>query len=165
MVCLNTDGALSNVIGRGSIDGLFRDHTGDCLFAYCKDIDTSTVLEVELWRILEGLQLARQNGFERIVIQTDSNNAFQLVTPPSPTSPLALVCTIADLYNRAWYVASQKIYREANVASDFIAKMTAPLDGSWKALDYFSSPLQCHLHRDILCSSETLMYRLRPPFH
>ncbi|KAE8709563.1 hypothetical protein F3Y22_tig00110330pilonHSYRG00173 [Hibiscus syriacus] len=99
--------------------------------------------------ILEGLQIAWQHGYEKIVVQSDSSAAVQLLSPPSADSPFAFVRSIAMLMDRPWFIEFKTICREANTAADFIAKQPAPSDGSAFIFDSFSTPLLDFLHRDI----------------
>ncbi|KAE8676706.1 hypothetical protein F3Y22_tig00111582pilonHSYRG00736 [Hibiscus syriacus] len=67
-VCLNTYGALSLSTGHGSAGGLLRDSSGDFLASFRRSLGHSSVLETELWGILEGLKIARNLGFERVIV-------------------------------------------------------------------------------------------------
>ncbi|KAE8692779.1 hypothetical protein F3Y22_tig00110831pilonHSYRG00755 [Hibiscus syriacus] len=153
VICLNTDDVYPTSTGRGSIDGLLRNSSGDCLLAFCRDIGISLILETELWAILDGLQAAWHYGCDRLVVQTDSMDVYHLLSPPASTSPFTLVCAIVSLYNRAWYVEFQvefqKINREANAAAHYIAKMGTSPYGSRITFVQPSAPLEVLLHRDV----------------
>ncbi|KAE8688384.1 hypothetical protein F3Y22_tig00110987pilonHSYRG00164 [Hibiscus syriacus] len=138
-----------------------RNSEGTCLFAFRRYVGCITVLEVELWGILVGLQFTWQQGCERVVVQTDSNEALSFLSPPSVDSSLALVRAITTLYNKPWFIECKKIYHESDAAVYFIAKMDTPLDGSPVIIDSSPSPLAAVLCRDIsgppyLCLSESL---------
>ncbi|XP_038992137.1 uncharacterized protein LOC120115510 [Hibiscus syriacus] len=128
-VCLNTDGALSQLTKTGSVGGLLRN---------------SAVLEVELWAILEALQVPWQRDAKRVLVQTDSSDTHDLLSPPSIGSPFALVRLIETLYDKPWSVVFIKIYCEANSAADYIAKMDTPQDGSVFIFDFFSATFTCY---------------------
>ncbi|KAE8689466.1 hypothetical protein F3Y22_tig00110937pilonHSYRG00069 [Hibiscus syriacus] len=145
---LNTDGAPSRSTNHGSAKVLIQNSNGDCLVAFRMFLGHTTVLEVQLWGILEVLRIVWQNCFERIVVQTDSSEALQLLSLPSIENTFALVRSIATLYNKSWCIDFKKIYREANVATGYIAKMTALPDGSLIIFYSFSAPLLDILRRD-----------------
>ncbi|KAL4296187.1 hypothetical protein GQ457_12G022690 [Hibiscus cannabinus] len=94
------------------------------LFGSCSghELGLTTVLQAELWRVLEGLKLAWSNGHERLLVQIDSSDVHHLLSLPSPESALPLVRSIVELLNRAWFVDFSLIPREANAAADRMAK-------------------------------------------
>ncbi|KAK8524790.1 hypothetical protein V6N12_029645 [Hibiscus sabdariffa] len=71
-ICLNTDGVVSTLNGFGSIGGVFRAHDGGWILGFNKSIGITQPLQSELWAILTGLQLAQDNGYERLLIQSDN---------------------------------------------------------------------------------------------
>ncbi|XP_039015191.1 uncharacterized protein LOC120145436 [Hibiscus syriacus] len=130
-----------------STSGLIRNSSGNCLAAFCRFLGHTTVLEAELWGVLEGLQVVWQNDFEKIIVQIGSSEALQLL-PPSTDSPFALVRSIVSPYSKPWCIEFQNILHEANVASDYIAKMPAPTDGSCFIFYSFPTNLLAIFHKD-----------------
>ncbi|KAE8703862.1 hypothetical protein F3Y22_tig00110462pilonHSYRG00231 [Hibiscus syriacus] len=96
-ICLNSDATVSTITGVGSIGGVFRDHSGSHILSFAKNIGITTVLQAELWGILEGLKIAKLRNFSRILVQSDNVEAIKLLTPPSMHSPFQLVRSIAIL--------------------------------------------------------------------
>ncbi|KAL4352609.1 hypothetical protein GQ457_06G035460 [Hibiscus cannabinus] len=147
-LCLNSDASLSHSSGVGSVGGVVRDHSGAFLFSYSKSIGTTTVLQAELWGILEGLRIARDRGCVRIQVQSDSADAINLLSPPSMLSPFSLVRSIAIFCAGDCDIVFSTIPREANMVADFMSK----LDSSSSIAIYDSvSPtpgLRDLLHRD-----------------
>ncbi|MBA0654386.1 hypothetical protein Goklo_021400, partial [Gossypium klotzschianum] len=52
--------------------GIVRDSNGKWIFGFCRYLGCCTVLDAELWGILDGLNLIMDQGFEGILIQIDS---------------------------------------------------------------------------------------------
>ncbi|KAL4351251.1 hypothetical protein GQ457_06G013060 [Hibiscus cannabinus] len=147
-LCLNSDASLSHSSGVGSVGGVVRDHSGAFLFSYSKSIGTTTVLQAELWGILEGLRIARDRGCVRIQVQSDSADAINLLSPPSMLCPFSLVRSIAIFCAGDCDIVFSTIPREANMVADFMSK----LDSSSSIAIYDSvsptSGLRDLLHRD-----------------
>lgn len=59
--------------------GIFRDEKGDFLRAFTFKCGSCDALTVEIWAIARGLRVARQAGFTKIVLQTDSFQACELI--------------------------------------------------------------------------------------
>ncbi|KAE8673137.1 hypothetical protein F3Y22_tig00111810pilonHSYRG00091 [Hibiscus syriacus] len=53
-MCLNTDGAVATLDGRGSIGGVIRNSNGEWITGFTKNIGTTLILHAELWSIYEG---------------------------------------------------------------------------------------------------------------
>ncbi|KAE8705409.1 hypothetical protein F3Y22_tig00110429pilonHSYRG01085 [Hibiscus syriacus] len=147
-VSLNNDGVVSPQTGLSLIGGIFRDHSRNCLGVFHKSLGTSTILEAELWGIYEGLRSAWQFGFERVIVQSDCEDAIQLLSPLSASSPFVAVGAIAHLLDQTWVVLFRKIYRYTNMAVDFLAKFDdLPSDATVK-VDPFPDRLLSILLRD-----------------
>ncbi|KAE8683537.1 hypothetical protein F3Y22_tig00111201pilonHSYRG00131 [Hibiscus syriacus] len=78
-MCLNTDGAVATLDGRGSIGGVIRNSNGEWITGFTKNMGTTSILHAELWSIYEGLLIVRNLGIHRLWIQSDSSRAFKLV--------------------------------------------------------------------------------------
>ncbi|XVE58507.1 hypothetical protein DITRI_Ditri04bG0175000 [Diplodiscus trichospermus] len=75
-VKLNTDGSLrpSGETARGG--GLVRDANGSWMCGFSFNIGSCDVSAPELWAVVQGLKLAWQKGFRRVVLETDSRLVF-----------------------------------------------------------------------------------------
>ncbi|KAF7818736.1 reverse transcriptase [Senna tora] len=76
---LNTDGSCQgnqNLIGGG---GLIRDSNGNWIHGFIKFLGEGNSLLAELWAICEGLNLAKHLGCIRIIVETDSSAAVNLI--------------------------------------------------------------------------------------
>ncbi|KAL4347365.1 hypothetical protein GQ457_17G005960 [Hibiscus cannabinus] len=137
MVCLNTDGAVMRNSGVGSIGGIFRDFNGAYLFGFVKKIGVVDALQAELWAISIGLDLALRLGHTHLLVQCDNYDVVTLLSHPTLPSPHPLVRSILQVLSPSFFVQFVHIYRESNMAADFMAKIDAPMDGS---LLSFSTP-------------------------
>ncbi|KAE8705411.1 hypothetical protein F3Y22_tig00110429pilonHSYRG01095 [Hibiscus syriacus] len=61
--------------------------------------------------LIGGLRSAWKFGFERVIIQSDCEDAIQLLSRLSASSPFAAVGAITRLLDQAWVVIFRKIYR------------------------------------------------------
>ncbi|KAE8717728.1 hypothetical protein F3Y22_tig00110029pilonHSYRG00116 [Hibiscus syriacus] len=85
--------------------GLFCDYLGNFSLAYSEDLSFTSTLTAELWGISEGLKLALFLGFEKVMVQIDSSDAFHLPSNPSLASPFPQVRFILGLLNNGWSVS------------------------------------------------------------
>ncbi|MBA0644090.1 hypothetical protein Goklo_028301, partial [Gossypium klotzschianum] len=75
-VCLNTDGLVRVEGDFASAGGLVQDSNRVWMFGFCRYFGCFSVLDAELWAILDGLHLTLDRGFNHILIQTDSLEAI-----------------------------------------------------------------------------------------
>ncbi|MBA0880715.1 hypothetical protein Goshw_027107, partial [Gossypium schwendimanii] len=59
--------------------GCVRDHKGDWIMGIVRYLDNCSVLETELWGILDQLNLMVNRGFQKIFIQTDNIKAIKAI--------------------------------------------------------------------------------------
>ncbi|MFQ6644079.1 hypothetical protein Gotur_029925 [Gossypium turneri] len=75
IVCLNTDGSVRLDEGFATVRGFVSDQNGSWIIGFSIFLENYTVMEAELWGILDGLKLILDRGFERVLIQADSLEA------------------------------------------------------------------------------------------
>ncbi|KAK8987848.1 hypothetical protein V6N11_065454 [Hibiscus sabdariffa] len=122
-VCLSTDGAVSLGSGIGSVGGVFRADDGSWISGFNKTIGVACPLQTELWGILLGLQLAWDNGFERLIVQSDSKEAIKrLASMQVSSDPCSLVRTIDRMRHRGWATEFRWIPRDGNKPADMLSK-------------------------------------------
>ncbi|KAH1083388.1 hypothetical protein J1N35_023149 [Gossypium stocksii] len=110
-----------NVAGAG---GLIRDSNGNWIAGFSRFIGSSMPLQAELWGIADGMKLAWDLRYRKLVMEIDSSIALDLLGDVNAiNSPLSMIRSSNDLRNRPWEVIFCKIYREANRA--------APLQATW----------------------------------
>ncbi|MBA0632683.1 hypothetical protein Godav_001378 [Gossypium davidsonii] len=82
-VCLNTDGSVRINEGFATDRGCVTNHNGEWIIGFSRYLGNCIVLEVELWGILDGLNLTLDRCFKRILIQTDSIEAINAIMEDS----------------------------------------------------------------------------------
>ncbi|MBA0601268.1 hypothetical protein Gorai_004449, partial [Gossypium raimondii] len=70
-VSLRTNGSVSLDEGFATVGGFVCDHNDGWIMGFCRYLGNCTVVEAELWGILNGLNLILDRWFERVLIQTD----------------------------------------------------------------------------------------------
>lgn len=76
---LNTGGSVRDDSEHASYGGLLRDDNGVFLAGFACNLDSCTIMYVELFGILHGLQLAKSIYVVRLYIESDSNNAIHML--------------------------------------------------------------------------------------
>lgn len=122
-VKLNTDAVSKGNPGLSGGGGLFRDHLGSFLSAFCFFHGDSLALSAELQALLLGLQLAVKLGFPRIVVM-DSLAAVQLIQAqhvPTRRDYFLIDNCRRLIAGNPWEVQICHVRRSANKAADSLA--------------------------------------------
>ncbi|KAK5813122.1 hypothetical protein PVK06_028568 [Gossypium arboreum] len=103
-----------------------------------RSIGSGSVLNSQLWEILDGFNVAWQRGLSKVVVECDNRVATELLQDGSnEDNPLLLVQMIKEVCNESWTVRFQHVYREANQVADFMAK---PCISRTHDLEVFEDP-------------------------
>ncbi|KAK9045708.1 hypothetical protein V6N11_051617 [Hibiscus sabdariffa] len=86
---------------KGTIGGLIRDDNGVWLIGFAKVIGHSSSLQAELWATLEGMKLAWEQGYPRVVVQSNCKQAVELIRSLD-LSTFSLVRAINRLRHLNW---------------------------------------------------------------
>ncbi|KAK9033942.1 hypothetical protein V6N11_050122 [Hibiscus sabdariffa] len=70
-ICINVDGDVYFNTSMGSIGGLTRDSNGHWIIGFCRFTGVASAFNTVLWTINTRLQLAWDNGFQKVQIQSD----------------------------------------------------------------------------------------------
>lgn len=73
---LNYDGAFVEIGEKG---GILRSDSGNFVFDFTVNLGPCSVMEAELWAILNGLKLAKDKGFDKIQLETNSLAAMRII--------------------------------------------------------------------------------------
>ncbi|XP_057444549.1 uncharacterized protein LOC130736776 [Lotus japonicus] len=82
---------------------------------------------MELMAIFQGLKLAWEEGFRRVLCLSDSLLPVSLIQEP-PTrfhECTVLIASVNDLLRRQWEVRLEHTLRDGNACADFLAKVGA----------------------------------------
>ncbi|KAL9457182.1 hypothetical protein AB3S75_006260 [Citrus x aurantiifolia] len=95
--------------------------------------------------------MAWQRGFRRIWVEVDSKTVTQILE--NPTTPVnehhSLILAIRELISRDWVVKVNHIYREANIAADFLASFSLSCPLGLQVLTVAPPNLQSILRNDV----------------
>ncbi|KAF7845080.1 ribonuclease H [Senna tora] len=75
-VKVNTDGAVCRESSLGGCGGIIRDTNGDWIKGFSLKLGLANPLSAEFWSIAEGLKLAWQLGFNKVILENDSLDAI-----------------------------------------------------------------------------------------
>lgn len=121
---LNTDGISKGNPGLAGGGGLFRDHTGTVMKVFCFFCGESTSLTAELFAIMYGLQLGIKLGIVRLIVETDSFVATQLLQAETIIThrDYHLIDSCRRLIkDNSWEVQVCFVRRDLNKAADLLA--------------------------------------------
>ncbi|MCI20290.1 ribonuclease H protein, partial [Trifolium medium] len=94
----NTDGALVSQNQQADCGGVFRNESGAWLGGFARKLGSCSALMAELWGILSALQLAKEKGYRKVILESDSTVAIDLIVKDYPDNhPCA---TIVSFINR-----------------------------------------------------------------
>ncbi|CAL1367079.1 unnamed protein product [Linum trigynum] len=117
-VALNTDGSVKN--GQAAAGGVLRDDSARILKAFAGNIGEVSITRAELEGMVHGLKMAWDEGFRRVVLQTDSQAAIRLIEGAEERTPHFLAVQSARrLLDRDWQVRLVHVFREGNYAADY----------------------------------------------
>lgn len=79
-VKINSDGAFCSSSGLATCGGLICDHHGGRLGGFAKKVGRCGILKAELQDFCEGLKMAWEKGFRRVVIEFDSLCSINMIS-------------------------------------------------------------------------------------
>lgn len=123
---LNTDGAAEGNPGNAAAGGVFRDECGQWLLGFNRHIGLTTSVAAEIWAIRDGLSLAIENAFPRIILQSDSAIAIKLITDSQIASNHILFNLISDCRHLTEQIPElrfEHVFREGNGVANCLAKL------------------------------------------
>lgn len=125
-VKLNMDGSVHGSSNAG-IGGVVRNEVGMWLTGFSSNIGPASPLLAELKALHKGLQIAWEHGFRRIVCESDSLDAVNLVQNAIIPSHqhAGILFSIKDRLALDWNVQVVHTLREGNNCADALAKMGA----------------------------------------
>ncbi|KAF7800755.1 Ribonuclease H protein [Senna tora] len=133
----NVDGSYFKSTRDAACGGVARDTSGNFLFSFCHRIGCCEIIRAELRGIVDGLEMLWEKGFRKVTIECDSEVALELVSNGvvdiHPCS--ALVQRVRSLIDRHWDTELVHVFREANQAADFMAKLSHSLAEGFHVFD------------------------------
>ncbi|XP_020959237.1 uncharacterized protein LOC110263052 [Arachis ipaensis] len=144
-VKLNVDGSVVETNAMSGCGGLLRSETGQWLLGFSIRSDSTNVLEVELGALRMGLVLAWDQGHRNLCCETGCVRARCLFQCSESDDGMVmrsgevdlLVKEIRRLLRRPWNVQLRHVFRSANMAAGYLAKLASK---SANDLQVWSSP-------------------------
>ncbi|KAJ9159056.1 hypothetical protein P3X46_024587 [Hevea brasiliensis] len=124
-----SNGLVNNLPWHFLFGGLCRDATGNWLFGFVASYGISSILGAELWSMYEGLKLAYDRGYRKVILECDNLTVVNTILGVSNNQCIlrCLVDSIRSLLLKDWDVQISHIYREANFSADWLASMAYSL--------------------------------------
>lgn len=131
------DGSSFGNPGEAGFGGVFRDHLGRWKSGFVGSIGLGSNLLAELQAIKNGLQLGWEFGDRRIICETDSLEAIELIDKANMNlhSYARVIMGIMRLLKFEWQVELRYTLREANQVADYLTKMGARSSHTCLVLD------------------------------
>ncbi|KAF7842222.1 reverse transcriptase [Senna tora] len=133
----NVDGSYFKSTRDVACGSVARDTSGNFLFSFCHRIGCCEIIRTELRGIVDGLEMLWEKDFRKVMIECDSEVALELVSngvvDTHPCS--ALVQRVRSLIDRHWDTELVHVFREANQAADFMAKLSHSLAEGFLVFD------------------------------
>ncbi|QHO29642.1 Putative ribonuclease H protein family [Arachis hypogaea] len=121
---LNVDGSIFSHTNNAACGDIFRNLMGSCIMSFACNLRTTSIMYVELWIIIKGLQITVTN--ELTHHSCDCGIEFANRTCPKKMPSIApcyfLIQNITVLVCRIFHVRQVHILWEANVCADVMAK-------------------------------------------
>lgn len=127
---VNTDGCSIGKGRKAGCGGVMRDGHASFLGAFANCIGSCEAFEAEVWGIYQGLQVAWNKGYRRIIIESDCALAVESLTRDKNMNGLArnIIDSCKSLMKRSWEVRVYHVPREHNRVADALAKMATQND-------------------------------------
>ena len=123
-VKLNTDRSAMKNPERVGGGGLFRNHDGVWLKGFARGLGFTNSILAELWALRDGLRLAKELGFQRLIIELDALSVVILMNNESEN--LLMEPLLTDCKNLLKEIPNKRVFhafREANQCADALAKL------------------------------------------
>lgn len=129
-VKVNVDGSSFGNPGQSGFGGVIRDSTGTWHLGFSGSCGYTTNLNAELHAIYHGLRLAWNNGFRKVLCESDSMTALDLISSKlDKTHPyFPLVDRIKQFKHHSWELSFHHSLREGNFCADWLAKFGSSMD-------------------------------------
>ncbi|KAL4283502.1 hypothetical protein GQ457_16G031070 [Hibiscus cannabinus] len=120
---VNVDGAVDMESKAAAVGGVICGDQGEWLFGFCHSLGSCSVVNVELWAILEEFRHAWRMKFNRVDVETDCRDIVISVTGNVISSfGNTLISKIHGVLRKDWEVVICHISRGANVVADLLAR-------------------------------------------
>ncbi|KAK9033540.1 hypothetical protein V6N11_049727 [Hibiscus sabdariffa] len=121
------DGSCNTCTDTCTCGGVGRDSNSSWCFGFAKDIGICSCLEAKLWGIYEGLVTAWSLRYTRVLLETDSREAYDTILSRNlwKVGP-SVISSIFEILSRQWEAHFSFIRREGNRVVDTMARLVLP---------------------------------------
>ncbi|MBA0561724.1 hypothetical protein Golob_018525, partial [Gossypium lobatum] len=103
--------------------GAVRENNGKWIIGYNRRLGACSIIETELWDILDGVLLVQERHYHKILVQTDNIKVIEAINDSlSKCSNSAIIRRIAQLLQKVESWSLDYIPGEENIEADCIAK-------------------------------------------
>lgn len=152
---LNIDGAARSNPGEAGIGGIIRDHKGNMISAFSKNIGIASNNKAEVWALYLGIKIANELEITDIIIETDSHFLISCLNRKGDHHPQleTLLTDSTKLMKKMSQAVIKFGYREVNGVADILAKMGTGLQcGEEKYFDHVDPSFEKCLKDDLMLS-------------
>lgn len=97
-------------------------------------------MNLELWAILQGLELARLRGFAKLVVESDCSVAIDMLKDNSEGTPLNIIVRkIKEISRHLTAVEFQFVRRRGNLVADYLARSCISFEFGIRIINSLSS--------------------------
>lgn len=148
---VNCDGAVSHNPRNAACGGVIRDTYGNMIVAFAKHLGDCSSLQAELWAIFYGVQLAKDRGFDRLKVESDSMIAINFLNKDCVTSHVCypLVRAILNICQDGMLVSWSHTLREANQVVDALSKYGLSMNVQFRIFDVIPSFIALPIMADV----------------
>ncbi|KAK8540080.1 hypothetical protein V6N12_046373 [Hibiscus sabdariffa] len=124
---VNTNGSRNTGTRLASCGGVGRDLESRWCFGFAQGIGSYSCLEAELWGIYEGLAIAWSLSYPRVLIETDSREAYEIIMSSNTQKVGSFaLSSIFALMSCSWEVQLVFVRREGNEVADVMSRLVYP---------------------------------------
>ncbi|CAI0376601.1 unnamed protein product [Linum tenue] len=122
---VQTDGSVYTSTGVAAAGGLLRDHLGGCSKAFVCNLGRCSLTSAELKAAAIRLKIAWEEGHRKVELNLDSKTAISIILGSEDDDHRhgLLAASIRVLLNLDWEVKISHVFREMNVAADYLANV------------------------------------------
>lgn len=147
---INSDGCVSKNNRMAGCGGVLRNHYGDWICGYTKNIGNGSVMEAEIWGVLLGLRIAAEVKVGKLMVESDAKEIIDYLKgrtlPNGNCQKLIEACwKETDRFEKVEFT---HILREQNVAADVMAKLMHETSHDIKKLEHPPWQITCCLWED-----------------
>jgi len=157
-VKINVDGCSKGNPGVAGAGGVSRDAISRWIVGFALNIRICTSVGAELWAITNGLKLAWSKGFRKIILESNSSLAVDLITKDKIIfdKNYNLIMQARELLAKEWDIRVLHVYKEANSVADWLANYGLTMSFLDRSSISFNDPhadLYCILYYDMIRST------------